>query len=69
MLSLVVPQRLTMYVSSTSKRQADLEALRQHIENGHLTPIVGTTYPLPDVPEAIRHLEGGRAQGKIAITV
>jgi NADPH:quinone reductase-like Zn-dependent oxidoreductase len=69
MLSLVVPQRLTMYVSSTNKRQADLEALRQHIEAGHLTPIVGTTYPLPGVPEAIRHLEGGRAQGKIAITV
>jgi NADPH:quinone reductase-like Zn-dependent oxidoreductase len=69
MLSLVVPQRLTMYVSSTSKRQADLEALRQHIEAGHLTPVVGTTYPLADVPEAMRHLEGGRAQGKIAITV
>jgi NADPH:quinone reductase-like Zn-dependent oxidoreductase len=69
MLSLVVPQRLTMYISSTSKRQADLEALRQQIEDGHLTPIVGTTYPLADVPEAIRHLESGRAQGKIAITV
>ena len=24
---------------------------------------------LPEVPEAIRHLESGRAQGKIAITV
>ena len=69
MLSLVVPQRLTMYVSSTNKRQADLEALRQHIEAGHLTPIVGNTFQLPDVPEAIRHLESGRAQGKIAITV
>jgi NADPH:quinone reductase-like Zn-dependent oxidoreductase len=68
-LSLVVPQRLTMYVSGTSKRQADLQALRQHIEAGHLTPIVGRTYPLPDVPEAIRHLESGHAQGKIAITV
>jgi NADPH:quinone reductase-like Zn-dependent oxidoreductase len=68
-LSPVVPQRLTMYVSSTNKRQADLEALRQQIETGHLTPIVGKTYPLPEVPEAIRHLEGGRAQGKIAITV
>jgi NADPH:quinone reductase-like Zn-dependent oxidoreductase len=68
-LSPVVPQRLTMYVSSTNKRQADLDALRQHIEAGHLTPIVGKTYPLPEVPEAIRHLEGGRAQGKIAITV
>jgi NADPH:quinone reductase-like Zn-dependent oxidoreductase len=68
-LSPVVPQRLTMYVSSTNKRQADLEALRQQIEAGRLTPIVGKTYPLPEVPEAIRHLEGGRAQGKIAITV
>jgi NADPH:quinone reductase-like Zn-dependent oxidoreductase len=59
-LSPVIPQRLTMYVSSTNKRQADLEALRQQIEAGHLTPIVGKTYPLPEVPEAIRHLEGGR---------
>ena len=68
-LSPVVPQRLTMYVSSTNKRHADLEALRQHIEAGHLTPIVGKSYPLPEVPEAaIRYLEGGRAQGKIAIT-
>ena len=66
-LSPVAPQRLTMYVSSTNKRQADLQALRQQIEAGHLTPIVGKTYPLPEVPEAIRHLESGRAQGKIAI--
>jgi NADPH:quinone reductase-like Zn-dependent oxidoreductase len=69
MLSPLVPQRLTMYVSSTSKRQADLEVLRQQIEAGHLTPVVGKTYPLADVPEAIRHLESGRAQGKIAITI
>jgi NADPH:quinone reductase-like Zn-dependent oxidoreductase len=69
MLSPLVPQRLTMYVSGTSKRQADLEALRQQIEAGHLTPVVGKTYPLADVPEAIRHLESGRAQGKIAITI
>jgi NADPH:quinone reductase-like Zn-dependent oxidoreductase len=68
-LSPMVPQRLTMYVSSPNKRQADLEALRQHIEAGHVTPIVGKRYPLPEVPEAIRHLEGGRAQGKIAISV
>jgi NADPH:quinone reductase-like Zn-dependent oxidoreductase len=69
MLSPLVPQRLTMYVSSTSKRQADLEVLRQQIEAGHLTPVVGKTYPLADVPEAIRHLESGHAQGKIAITI
>jgi len=67
MLSPVVPQRLTMYISA--HRQADLEALRQQVEAGHVTPIVGKTYSLPEVPEAIRHLESGRAQGKIAITV
>jgi NADPH:quinone reductase-like Zn-dependent oxidoreductase len=69
MLSPLVPQRLTMYISSTSKRQADLEALCQQIEAGHLTPVVGKTYPLAEVPKAIRHLERGHAQGKIAITI
>ena len=67
MLSPVVPQRLTMYISA--HRQGDLEALRQQVEAGHVTPVVGKTYPLPEVPEAIRHLEGGRARGKLAITV
>src|SRR5215471_13414504 len=67
MLSPVVRQRLTMYISK--HRQADLQELRQHIEAGRLTPMVGRTYPLPEVPQAIRHLEDGRAQGKIAITV
>jgi NADPH:quinone reductase-like Zn-dependent oxidoreductase len=66
-LSPMVRQRLTMYIST--HRQADLEALRQQIDAGHITPIVGKTYPLTRVPEAIRHLEGGRAQGKIAITI
>jgi NADPH:quinone reductase-like Zn-dependent oxidoreductase len=68
-LSLVVPQRLAMFVSSTNKRQADLEELRQQIEAGHVTPVVGKAYPLHEVPEAIRHLEGGHARGKIAITL
>jgi NADPH:quinone reductase-like Zn-dependent oxidoreductase len=67
MLSPLVRQRLTMYISK--HRQADLQELRQQIEAGRLTPMVGKTYPLPDVPQAIRHLEDGRAQGKIAITV
>jgi NADPH:quinone reductase-like Zn-dependent oxidoreductase len=69
MLSPLVPQRLTMYISSTNKRQADLDALCQQIEAGHLTPVVGKTYPLAEVPKAIRHLESGHAQGKIAITI
>ncbi|MGN6174113.1 MAG: NAD(P)-dependent alcohol dehydrogenase [Streptosporangiaceae bacterium] len=67
MLSPMVRQRLTMYISK--HRQADLEELRQQIEAGRLTPMVGKTYSLPDVPQAIRHLEDGRAQGKNVLTV
>ena len=35
------------------------KTLRQQIEAGHLTPIVGKTYPLPEVPEAIRKEKAG----------
>ncbi len=66
-LSLLIRQRLTMYVSR--HRQADLEALRQLIEAGQITPVTGRTYPLSDAPAAIRCLADGHAQGKIVITV
>jgi NADPH:quinone reductase-like Zn-dependent oxidoreductase len=66
-LSLLVRQRLTMYVSR--HRQADLDALHRLIEAGQVTPVIGKTYPLAEVPEAIRHLEAGQAQGKLAITI
>jgi NADPH:quinone reductase-like Zn-dependent oxidoreductase len=67
MLSPFTRQRLTMYISR--HRQADLETLRQLTGTGQVTPLIGRTYPLADVPEAIRHLQAGHARGKIAITV
>jgi NADPH:quinone reductase-like Zn-dependent oxidoreductase len=67
MLSPLVGQRLTMYVSR--HRRADIEALSRLIETGQLTPVIGRTYPLGDAPAAIRHLAEGHAQGKVAITV
>jgi NADPH:quinone reductase-like Zn-dependent oxidoreductase len=67
MLSPLVGQRLTMYVSR--HRRADIEALSRLIETGQLTPVIGRTYPLGDAPAAIRHLAEGHAQGKVAMTV
>jgi NADPH:quinone reductase-like Zn-dependent oxidoreductase len=67
MLSPFTRQRLTMYISR--HRQADLETLSQLIGTGQVTPLIGRTYPLADVPEAIRHLQDGHARGKIAITI
>jgi NADPH:quinone reductase-like Zn-dependent oxidoreductase len=66
-LSLLVRPRLTTYVSR--HRQADLDALRQLIEASQITPVTGQTYPLAEAPQAIRHLQAGLAQGKIAITM
>jgi NADPH:quinone reductase-like Zn-dependent oxidoreductase len=56
-------------VLSSTERKEDLELLRQLIEAGKVTPVIDRTYPLSEVPEAIRYLEKGHARGKIAITV
>lgn len=50
-------------------REQDLRDLAELIESGQVTPVIDRTYPLGEVPEAIRYLRGGHAGGKIAITV
>src|SRR5262252_8964902 len=66
-LSPFTRQRLTTYISK--HRQADLETLRQLTGTGQVTPIIGQTYTLADVPQAIGDLHAGHARGKIAITI
>jgi NADPH:quinone reductase-like Zn-dependent oxidoreductase len=51
------------------ERHDDLDAVRQLIESGQVTPIVDRTYPLVEVPDAVRHLEAGTVRGKIAISI
>lgn len=46
-----------------------LTVLTELIEAGKIVPVMDRTYPLSEAPEAIRHLESGRAQGKIVITI
>jgi NADPH:quinone reductase-like Zn-dependent oxidoreductase len=66
-VSRFVGQRLRMLVSK--ENQDDLQVLRELIEAGKLRPLVGRTYPLGEVPEAMRALEAGNTRGKIVITV
>ncbi|MGZ6272545.1 MAG: NAD(P)-dependent alcohol dehydrogenase [Candidatus Limnocylindrales bacterium] len=66
-LSPFVRQRLTMKVPK--EHYADLERLAQLIEAGEATPVIDRTYPLHEVPAAMRHLEAGNARGKLVITV
>jgi NADPH:quinone reductase-like Zn-dependent oxidoreductase len=66
-LSPFLRQRLTLV--TPRQRSADLERLTALIEAGSVTPSIGATYPLDQVPEAMRHLEAGKARGKIVITI
>jgi NADPH:quinone reductase-like Zn-dependent oxidoreductase len=66
-LSLFVSQTLRPLTSK--ERSEDLVVLKELIEAGKVTPIIDRTYPLSEVPEAIRYLEEGHARGKVVITV
>jgi len=46
-----------------------LVVLKELVEAGKITPVIDRTFPLSEVPEAIRYLESGQAQGKVVITV
>ncbi len=67
LLSLVVSQKLGALASS--ENSADLVVLRELIESGKVTPAIDKTYPLGDVPVAIRYVSDGRARGKVVISI
>jgi NADPH:quinone reductase-like Zn-dependent oxidoreductase len=47
----------------------DLLVLKDLIETGQLTPVVGQTYPLSEAAEALGHVGHGHTRGKIAISI
>ena len=49
--------------------QEDLGALRDLLQAGKVKPVIDRTYPLNQVPEALRYLEAGHARGKVVIGV
>ena len=53
----------------TVTTREDLAFLKELLEAGEITPVIDRSYPLSQVAEAIRHLEGGHARGKIGISV
>jgi NADPH:quinone reductase-like Zn-dependent oxidoreductase len=67
MLSPFVSQKLGTFINKESHE--DLLVLKDLIESGKVTPVIDRTYPLAEVPEAIRYLEEGHAQGKVVITI
>jgi NADPH:quinone reductase-like Zn-dependent oxidoreductase len=49
--------------------QADLLFLKELCEAGKVRPTIDQRFPLSEVPAAVRYVEGGRARGKIVITI
>jgi NADPH:quinone reductase-like Zn-dependent oxidoreductase len=47
----------------------DLALLEELFEDGEVVPVIDKRYPLSKVPEALRYLGEGRAQGKVVITL
>jgi NADPH:quinone reductase-like Zn-dependent oxidoreductase len=66
-LSPFVRQKLGTFISK--ERRPDLEELRKLLEAGTITPVIDRTFPLDEIPEAIRYLRDGHARGKIVITL
>ncbi|MDQ0943795.1 NAD(P)-dependent alcohol dehydrogenase [Streptomyces sp. V1I1] len=66
-LSRFVRHRLLVLTATPSKE--NLATLRELAESGRITPVIDRTYPLSEVPEAIRYLEVEHARAKVVITV
>jgi NADPH:quinone reductase-like Zn-dependent oxidoreductase len=67
LLSLFVPQRIS--VCTERRDQNDLLILKDLMESGKVTPVVGRTYPLARTAEAMACFGEGHARGKVVITV
>jgi NADPH:quinone reductase-like Zn-dependent oxidoreductase len=67
LLSPFVGQKLGTFVSR--ENHEDMIVLKELIEAGKVTPVIDRTYPLSEVPEAIRYMRKGHARGKVVITV
>ena len=50
-------------------KRESLALVKELLESGKLTPHIDKTYPLREVPEAIRYLQEGHAKGKVVISV
>ena len=65
-MSPFISQRIRFFV--TSPNRDDLQMLADLMQAGTVTPVIDRCYPLGDAAEAMRHLESGRARGKVVVT-
>jgi NADPH:quinone reductase-like Zn-dependent oxidoreductase len=49
--------------------QQDLAFIKGLLEAGQVVPVIDRTFPLSQVPDAIRYMEAGHARGKVIIAI
>lgn len=54
---------------SMPDKEPSMALLKKLLETGKLIPYIDRTFPLRDVPEAVRYLQEGNTKGKVVITV
>ena len=62
-----VSQSLATFI--VSPKQENLVVLTELIESGKVTPVIDRTYPLSETRQAIDHVGGGHARGKVVVAV
>ena len=60
-------QKVVFFVANMNK--ADMEVLRELLEAGRVTPVIGRRYELSEIADALQYMGEGHTQGKIVITV
>jgi NADPH:quinone reductase-like Zn-dependent oxidoreductase len=57
-------------VSTGSEDARDpIEILRELLESGQISPVIDRSFPLDEVPEALRYLAEGDPVGKVVVTI
>jgi NADPH:quinone reductase-like Zn-dependent oxidoreductase len=65
--ALLSSRKATFFVAKFNS--ADMEVLRELLEDGKVTPVIDRRYELSEVADAFRYTGEGHAQGKVVITV
>ena len=63
----LLKQPIRLFIADVKRE--DLETLTELIEAGRLRPVIERTYPLAELPAALRHVEEGRARGKVVVRI
>lgn len=68
LITLLTDRRMGMLMWRVNDR-TDMAYLAELLSAGAVQPVIDRTYGLSEVPEAVRYLETGAAQGKVVIQV